>query len=827
MNPYDFIIEKSKLEPPHKEQLINKRGLTPETISKNKFFSGGKYLLDYEQDLIKSFSADELTKSCLVIQSKEGLHLNPQLLENKVIIPYLDNKYQCYYLKPHKFALKGSKVPLYQLANIELGKPLIITEGEFKASAACQLGYNCVALPGISSYVESKFNELINLLAEYKINEVCILFDNEIKDNPEFKNYKEEPMKRYDTEYFAFIMAKKLNKENFDCRIATLPDSWMYQGKVDIDYAVSCGKNKVEFDAVLKKALPPEEYLASLTDEAKKILTKKEAKRFFRTHIKKDFGKYVAIRKKGKVAYEEIISNFTIKIIATHATINGIVRDVCFVDQFGNQSKPVSLEAMSMAGSDSFASFCYSHGNYIWRGTRDDLANIWESAFLEDDGRYIVEPDHIGYLSSEKMWLFGNISIYDNKEEMRPDKSHIFWTDKKGIKPVPITVTTGRTAVSEGIPYLSLKEFDVNEVRERLEDTIGKYEAALCLGWVSAVLYLEQVFGSFGCFPFLFVTGRRGSGKSTVAEWLMNFYGLENAGKQANDTTSVGIQRYLSYYSSLPVFIDEYRNTKDIVRKNGLLRNCYNRQSAGKGIKADFGIREAKIRGTILLSGEETPNDNALLTRCIVVNVMDKQRKENHLNWFMANRTKFSYHIVNMLRNKNPEQFMSLLNASKEYFMLANKTDDRTAINYAVVASGYAMAFPNNKTKAQDFAVWMAQEAQRAQESMQEEQPVSVFFSDLLSYKSLGLLRDLWDHDLNDNKIYVYFNGLYMVWAREHRSTHGIEPFKANAIRNYLKEEPGYLAMNSSKRINGHIRKCVVFDYDQAPEDLKMLVDNA
>jgi hypothetical protein len=268
------------------------------------------------------------------------------------------------------------------------------------------------------------------------------------------------------------------------------------------------------------------------------------------------------------------------------------------------------------------------------------------------------------------------------------------------------------------------------------------------------------------------------------------------------------------------MFLDEYRNTKQIAYKNGFLRNAYNRQSAAKGIKRDFGIREAKIRGTLIISGEETPEDNALLTRCVVVRVSDKQREINHFNWFMSNKGKFSYFTLELLRRRKESlsKFIETLNLAKEYFT-GKGADDRTAINYATIIAGYSIVFDEDI----NFARWLSGEATRVQVEYQSEQAVEVFLEDLGVLKTKKMIdENYWE--LSHNLIYLYFYGIYHTWASEYRKVKGIEPFKASAIRDYLKEEPGFVAHNETHRVNGQLKKCMVFDFEKAPEAIKALV---
>jgi len=822
---YDAIIKFGKLSEEHKNELKTKRGFTEETISKNKFFSGGQYLLKHEDSLLKDYSEQELLDSGTFIKPDRDPHLSPLLQENRIIIPYLDKEGCAYNLRPHKLGLKGVPVQIYQDAFA--GDNLVLTEGEFKAAAAVQLGFNCVAIPGIGSFSDKHFDRLTQFLDIHKVKDICIIFDNEIKDDPKYKSYKKNPTNRYDTQYYMYFMAKKLNKAGYRCKIGMLPDNWRQDGKIDIDGALAMGKSRSDFCKIVSESIDHKQFLSQLPSEIRNIILKKEKRSYHRSRVRKEFGCYVVNRGTGEKAYEERISNFTIEIVATHRTYEGMIREVRFTNEYGEQSNSFALEADYMNSADSFGAFCLRKGNYIWRGRKEDLSNIWESLFLDDDGRVIIEPDHIGWLENERMFIFGNVSITHDGKEMRPDGNHIFWTEKRGIKPITLGVAQGRRNISEGMPYLHLKEFDVNIVRERLAETISDKYASMCLGWITAVVYMEDVFKKYGCFPFLFINGKRASGKSTVAEWLMNFYGLENSGKMAADTTAVGIQRYLAYYSSLPVYIDEYRNTKKVTDKNGFLRNCYNRQSAGKGVKSDFGVREAKIRGTLLIAGEETPEDNALRTRCVIAYVSLNNRKVvdsqhvNHFDWFQANRLKFSAHILKIIRNKHKttEKFIEILDEGKQY-LVENGADDRIAINYAVVAAGYAMAFDEDV----EFAQWISAETSRAKDVNNEEQAVQVFIEELNVLKTRKLVnKDFWE--LDEGKIYIYFQGLYQVWSIEFKKSRGVEPFKSSAIRDYLKEESGFISLNEPKRINGQLKKCIVFEESNAPEGLRMLVD--
>lgn len=324
-----------------------------------------------------------------------------------------------------------------------------------------------------------------------------------------------------------------------------------------------------------------------------------------------------------------------------------------------------------------------------------------------------------------------------------------------------------------------------------------------------------------GCFPFLFLRGLKGSGKTKIATWLTSFFGIEGEGYQIEGTTAVGAGRYLGYYSSLPVLFDDYRNNDKVQNKDGFFRNVYNRQSAGKGMKQNYGVREQKIRGTILFTGEETPHDGALMERCVPIFVSEKMRVKNHLHWFSGNRTLFSGYAYSILRAKPKklEVFTRVLNESFNYFE-SRKLASRTSVNYAIICAGYAVGFGENNV---DFARWVTAETARSAEENRSESQVSMFFNDVLALRVRGRINGKY-WDVCEGNIYLYLHGLYNEWAEDYRKRRGEPPFKESAIRDYLKDEPGFLQNMKNWRIGNTVVSSTVFLEESAPETLRSIV---
>lgn len=836
---YTFVMQRGKLSDAHKDELRERRGFGDKHVQAQSFFSGGAYLAAIEEEMIATFREQDLVASGVFIYEGDRARMNPMLLRHEntvdgktssnIVIPYLDAEGKAYCLRPHKLGFRGVPVDIFQ-AKALAGQPreVILTEGEFKAFAASEiLGIPAVGIPGISSFSVQHFEKLVTFLKPC-VKKVVVIFDNESKGDPDIRSrYKENPQDRYDTEFYAYFMAMRLEESGFEATIGTLPNAWRVDGKIDIDGAVKLGKGRGDILRVMYEALPRNEFLSELPAEAKEVVLRKRAQRKTKGNIKKEFGRYVATRQRGKSIWQDAISNFVMRIVATHDTADGIKRVVEFTNEFGRRSSAFTIPPEAMSTSDKFRTFCLNKGDFIWKGMNEDLMTIWESEFLMmDEGRYIVETDQIGWVESEKCWVFGNVAVMPDGQTSRPDSNGVFWFEKRGIKPSPLLISSGKGAMAGGIPYLYLGDTAPSneEILEKFAGSVGHNEARVILGWCAAVAFMEDLYAGYGLFPFLFVTGRWQSGKSTIASWTMRLFGIEHEGLSISQTTPVAIQRSLGYYSSLPVFLDEYRNTREVTTKNGFLRNAYNRQSAGKGVKESFGLREAKIRGTLVIAGEETPKDGALLARCIHIFVSRTNRSQDNYAWFAQHKGKLSAFFYRIIKDRQSvgRRFAEHLLEWKDTFSRDGR-DDRVAINYAAVVAGYAAVFG---TQDLDFATWLMKETASMQAEFREEQAVSVFLEDLMAMKTRRLVdANYWL--VEGGRIYIYFHGLHGVWSEQFRKQRGEEAFKEGSIRAYLKEEKGFIESGFYKRINGQNKKCIVFDYQEASEDLRNLVDGA
>ena len=825
---YTRFIELCPLTDKDRQHLTSYRGFNDATIEALKFRSGGSgsSCNDVVEALREEFTDRDLTEAKILVNVTGGsrLIINRQLVENRILIPYLDVNKSVYHLRPHKLGFKNVAPELYCRAI--MGKDndnIVMTEGEFKAAALYQWGIPAMAIPGISSFGNKHYDRLVDELRQAKIQKLTIVFDNEIKHDPAYASYKKQPSDRYDTDFWAYLMCYKLFKSGFHVRIGKLPDEWRESGKIDFDRALAAGKTREDILRLIEQAKTYKEYLDDLSEEGSKIVRRKLTRQFAVIPVNREFNKYVARRTKNDGVWDEPISNFVIDIKSSFVTADGVIRNVQLVNEYNEKSNIFALVSGDMAGLTEFKKFCFSKGNYIFKGTGNDLLHVWEMEFLRDVGDMIYKPDCIGRVDGD-LWLFGNLAIKGGKAyEM--DGDGIVWVDGRGWRPDSLQIDTQGIAVENAIPQLYKKHVDLKALARTLKETIGGYEAYIGLGWVAATIFSEDIFDVYKCMPILFPHGRRESGKSTIMRWLMACFGIEADGYGIAETTQNFIARALSYYSSLGCWFDEYRNLSKVTQKDSFFRSAYNRQFSGKGTPTAFQAKGFSVRAVPGICGEELPRDNALFTRLVQFQVSEYRRNRTYFDELNRNMSKFSYLSYFLIMNYDRLKPAVLSNiADIKKILLTYDVTDRTAENWAICAGAFE-AMIQDDDYDYGFLPWVVNQATEFKKVGEEEQMLNIFWSDALI---LAVKKEIGKDYLSvvDNELHVWLSGVYGAFAVYFRQKTGQEPFDEQSIRKYLKEEP-YCKDFERKYFGLRQRRAVIIDLGLAPESVKELAEYA
>jgi hypothetical protein len=619
---------------------------------------------------------------------------------------------------------------------------LILAESEFKAVACMQYGFSAVGLCGISMYAKDNFPALKKLIEDKKIAKVYIVWDNDDKVSPESPRFKEKASARYDVEYYAYCLARKLDQiEGTDCYIGTLPDEWRVDGKADIDGALAQGVTAQQFERVLMNAKNCWKYREDWKNECEEICAPRIKRFFFYSSVMIRERKY--FRMKGE-SYREI-SNFTLSIVSNLLkSPEDLTRLLVITDENGSSSKPIDAIPGVFTSIQQFKEWLISHGNYYFRGNQQDLDEIYRRLCEFNDNKITENPMIEGFYNEK--YMFANVLI-SNTSIVLPDEHGVIWHEGIGYKPAPFNSNRHKADIS-----LHTDKFDYQDAFKRLLENWNCFEPALGLGWTIATIFSDVIWEQYNLFPIMFVGGIKEGGKTTLCEFLTAFCGTSKMVSNAESTTAAGLMLAMGYYSNLPVWLDEYRTSKVTFDRNSIFRSIYNRQGAIKGIRNVLGqVRIDPIRGTLIMSGEVSPDDSALLTRCIHIALSDKTIRGNQYKWLVQNKELFGYAYLDIARQRGRvTELMKEIDETKNLLIRDYNLSERFAINYAITVASLRMFTNGLITKESEVYKWCCLHSSGEQLAANEEHILNNFLFDLSVLKR--------KKDLSEDAVHISFN---------------------------------------------------------------------
>lgn len=458
---YSRIIALTELSKGDRISLQKKRGFSDDIKDELCFRSAHKNVIEPVMEILKKeFTPDELLSGRLLIDDNGQANINKQLLDGKILIPYLDVDGETVYrIRPHKLGFKEKGIDIYcRYLLRDKPKHVVLTEGEFKAVALYQLGIPAISIPGVASFAGEHFERLVIFLNEFEVENVTILFDNEENGDKNLPNFKQDHRKRYDTDFWAYIMAYKISKVyGLDADIARLPDDWRVDGKADCDKALAAGHTSDEFQKIIDKAVNCYQYVDNLPEEAQSVVRRKIDRYFYHSPLKIGFtadsrNSYVweslKVDKQGNAKKEsKIISNFNLQIDYTLQTSERCLRCGYFVNRYNEESEKFLIHPAAMVSSQNFSEFALAQGNYLWMGATQQLKEVWRYTFVHDDGAMVYQPEGYG-LNEHGIWQFGNLAIDSGGKVILPDDEEIFWLEEHRlgfVRPQQTdTITDGR-----------------------------------------------------------------------------------------------------------------------------------------------------------------------------------------------------------------------------------------------------------------------------------------------------------------------------------------------------------------------------------------------
>lgn len=757
-------------------------------------------------------------------------YLNSRGISNEAINKYKIGQYGKYMVFPirkdgklhtYKFREVGTK-NMWQIKESDLGynpiwifpepdpnrEDILICEGEVDCLNALSLGFNATTTTGGAGSWREEWLQYF----EGKIVHICYDIDDKGKTGS-----------RKIGQQICHV-AKETRIINLDL------DPKKYHGGDFNDFFVKEKKSLDEFKVLMKNA----EYAVNAHG----------------VNVVEVDGCYCKVEtdKKGKEEITEKITNFVIRLNCRYRSQDGnTVRSIRFLSKNGKTSSEfLNIESESMTTKRGFKEFCYSKGDYHFTGSEEDVEDIWKLVSAQDPGKEVFSAFHSGYVAKLGVWLLENCTIKDKTGQVYlPDENGVCWDGNCGYTYKPIEVSSHnivRCAPSLIVPSGHTDNL-IKEFAGKLLLNVSTYDALCALGLVCGSVYYSDILRNFGCFPILWVYGKLQCGKNEFVGFMMRMFGF---GRQDCDSipgirSPVPITRKLCYYGNIPVWFDEYRNSyQNIEMIKGAFRAAYNGIGRSLGAKESQGIIQERTTAPLIISGEELPQDDALMSRIVITHLKRKDRRDSYYNDVFNLSENCSSHVYNLIKDRSHESTKRLvdiihnkLNTIKSGI---HNLNSRMALNYAIALGCYHEFVGLKTEELEDYVVHGSAIAK--QYSSDEEETEATTNNETLDqfFDSVSVLiqKNYFDkiswykHSKEDDTVAIWFSALYEEWSVQYRKAHGQSPFTNRTIIDLLKEMPYFVESNKVVRIpstssmySNDLRKCIVLRYSRLPEHLK------
>lgn len=814
----DYLLSRMGLTGEDRSMLRTKRGFTDATIDRARFVSGGVQVRRYVDDAADKFGADALVMLGLM-RERSGSRASVwrRLLEPGIIIPYFTNGH-CTMLRPHKYTPRG-QAPQPYFPNIEIQPDVhtVLAEGEFKAWAAIQYGYQAIAVPGISSFAGDYFDELQARIESAGIRYVTVLFDNEDKSTPGLPRYKADPRKRYDTQYYSYRMASRLADAGqglTSVNVAWIPDRYRdATGKADIDGMLAAGVTVEEFDKVVEQALAPDAFLGAQPEEAQRILTARVRRQSRHSQLLVGVNQYLLQSEEGA----KVISNFVARYVCTFVSETGECSHELLLVNEDEDQQHVTLDSVQRTDWKRFRAAVATRGNFIWGGTNQALDQLWR-LILPEKLRTVKLRSSIGWDSEAQHYLFTNCVVDRN--------GTVFEYDDDGI--AEVNGSAYKLVVGRDAPVVNFANSgstwgpdSLRNLGKQLIENFGDESVAMALAWTCAVALKPWLFEFNRTFPILFVFGRHGSGKTRLCQWITRiFFNSSDPGSSTliGQNSAAFIRNRAAQVRYLPFWLDEYRNNESSARHLDILRGIYDHTTVGISGGMIGTNRTFQLESAAMISGEDEPDDptGALAERMVVVRIPDKI-PGIHFQEIEQLQYSFDGIFVHLLRNR--EQLVTRIR--QQYDQLLEKhrgmrVSQRTAINYALM---HAVA---KVVLGVELAL---DQVEKVFETIREDQAekdalTEMILTCLYTYRSDPFLRTVMEVGKSTTgtpALNFNLHACHQVYATERRKS-GQHITSRPTLKKLARSTPWVAVPDRVVRLHGKVMRVYQVNLDTAPE---------
>lgn len=272
------------------------------------------------------------------------------------------------------------------------------------------------------------------------------------------------------------------------------------------------------------------------------------------------------------------------------------------------------------------------------------------------------------------------------------------------------------------------------------------YKAYGINGLISAIftcsaLFRDVIINSTGFFPYLFIFGEAGTGKTTLINFLLSFFGRDIKGVSVSGGSSLkGVARSFSQRRNSIIYLKEYTNNIDR-EFDSLLKVVYDGQAYTTAQTDNSNETNTRaVNSAIIIDGNELPtNNDAVFSRVILAELRSTKFTEEqtaaHEKLLDLQQNTFTDTTRQLLRLRPDfiEKFEGFYNKSKKELRQATEIElsDRTRNHGAMMLSCFDIIVNNNISlpiSRRDFVEQLIRKSEEVEEEIKQNRATTIFW---------------------------------------------------------------------------------------------------
>jgi hypothetical protein len=309
------------------------------------------------------------------------------------------------------------------------------------------------------------------------------------------------------------------------------------------------------------------------------------------------------------------ISNFKMEIICK--TNDGTDNAPILIELTRDDNKKTNYEITSkdLHNKTAFDALIFE-GGYNFNGTSYVFKNILES--LHDDSKISTYMTTLGQHVNNDFYAFYNGILTDKGDFVYCNDYGLLEYNNKQFY-----IPSAKKGNEELEAYSNDRLFKYSVGKLTLDILINKIfniygiNGLVGLCYSIATMHRDIIFKETNFFPFIFLYGGKGSGKSTYINFFMNLFG-EPQPETTENSTDKAIERKFSQINNNLQYIKEFSPTFEDKIKN-ILKNAYDGVGYSRAEKTQNNkTKTLTVKSGLIIDGNYFPTkDSALFSRLI------------------------------------------------------------------------------------------------------------------------------------------------------------------------------------------------------------------